>query len=196
MSKHEFKEIENVEMAKKLLENGTPMYVFDLETTGLSSETDRILSFSSIKMRKQNGLLKEEDRLDIFIDPGFKIPDAATAINHIDNKRIKGCPREKEASRIIRSFLGENPFICGYNSIWFDLKFIEAMYQRSFREQFVPSMHLDVWRMAEEKLELPSHKLAHVCEHLGKDSGLKFHNSMDDVIATYRSMEILMEMYN
>ena len=94
MSKHEFKEIENVEMAKKLLENGTPMYVFDLETTGLSSETDRILSFSSIKMRKQNGLLKEEDRLDIFIDPGFKIPDAATAINHIDNKRIKGCPRE------------------------------------------------------------------------------------------------------
>ena len=173
MSKHEFKEIENVEMAKKLLENGTPMYVFDLETTGLSSETDRILSFSSIKMRKQNGLLKEED-----------------------NKRIKGCPREKEASRIIRSFLGENPFICGYNSIWFDLKFIEAMYQRSFREQFVPSMHLDVWRMAEEKLELPSHKLAHVCEHLCKDSGLKFHNSMDDVIATYRSMEILMEMYN
>ena len=50
--------------------------------------------------------------------------------------------------------------------------------------------------MAEEKLELPSHKLVHVCEHLGKDSGLKFHNSMDDVIATYRLMEILMELYN
>ena len=55
-----YREAETVKRALDLLEAGTPMCVFDLETTGLNRVTDRILSCSALKVVKEGGVLVEK----------------------------------------------------------------------------------------------------------------------------------------
>ena len=179
----------------KRMQEGAPLVVFDLETTGLKKEVDRILSFSAIKLVKTNDGFKEIDRIDQFIDPEMDIPEEVTEINHISAETVAGCPTEEEAAVIIRKFFGDDPLVAGYNSVSFDEGFVNAMYLRVFGEPFTPVAHLDVYRMAKEKLDLPKHKLFMVAHELGADVGIEFHNSIDDVIATFRCMVVLLDMY-
>lgn len=184
-----------VDEVMKRMQEGAPLVVFDLETTGLKKEIDRILSFSAMKLIKTEDGFKEIDRIDQFIDPEMDIPENVTEINHISAETVAGCPTEDEAAVIIRRFFGENPIVAGYNSRSFDEGFVNAMYLRIFGETFMPAVHLDVYLMAKEKLNLPKHKLFMVAHELGADVGIEFHNSIDDVIATFRCMVVLLDMY-
>ena len=181
--------------AKGLLTAGTPMIVFDLETTGIKSKTDRILSFSAIKVILENGVGKIQDSVDLFINPGFHIPNEITEITGISDDTVKDCPAEDEAVNTIKNFFGAKPFIAGYNSVSFDEKFINQMYMRTLGMPFKPLFHLDVMMMGKEKVALKSYKLCNLAKELGADIGLTFHHSMDDVIATYRCYDILRTEY-
>lgn len=186
---------DTVKEAMKRFQAGEEMILFDLETTGLNKNTDRILSFSALKIRMIDGALAITDQIDYFINPGIDIPEEVTTINHISAETVAGCPDEYEAAPVIREYFGENPFVGGYNSVGFDEGFINAMYNRVFGENFTPSHHLDVYLMAKEKLDMPKHKLYMVAHELGADIGIEFHNSLDDCIATFRSMQILLDRY-
>lgn len=177
------------------LSKGIPVVVFDLETTGLSSVTDRILSCSAIKLVYENQNLKEIDRMDVFINPGFQIPQEATDINGITNEMLKDAPRENKAIKEIMKFFGDKPLVAGYNSTKFDEKFMNAMYLRAWGDEFKPLFHLDVFQMAKEKVMSTSHSLEDIANKLGADIGLTFHRSMDDVIATTRIFKILYPHY-
>ena len=106
-----YREAETVKRALDLLEAGTPMCVFDLETTGLNRVTDRILSCSALKVVKEGGVLVEKERMDIFLNPGFPIPKAASDINHITDEVVAGCELEDTAAYKIRQFFGEKPLV-------------------------------------------------------------------------------------
>lgn len=186
---------EDVLNAIDLLKAGAPMVVFDLETTGLKTEVDRILSFSAAKIKVREGVPEIEDEIDLFINPGFHIPEEASAKNHILDEDVADCPREDEAIITIRKFLGERPFLCGYNSKNFDEKFMKAMYKRCLGEEFQPYFHVDVMQMAKQVCELNSYSLENVAHELGVDGGLTFHKSMDDVMATFRTFDVLKVHY-
>lgn len=185
----------DVQLTHDKLMSGTPMFVFDLETTGLKADRDRILSFSAMKVRYKNGSPTIEESKNIFIDPQFTIPADITRITGISNETVKGCPTEVQAYKQIREFLGETPLLAGYNSVSFDEAFLNNMYLRCAGEFITPEFHLDVMKMAKEKLALPNYKLMTVAHELGADIDVKFHQSMDDVVATYRSFQQLMPMY-
>ena len=185
----------DVETAREKLMSGTPMFVFDLETTGLKADRDRILSFSAVKIRYKEGKPAIEESRNIFIDPQFTIPAEIVRITGISNETVKGCPTEDAACAQIREFLGETPLLAGYNSVKFDEAFLNNMYLRCLGEFITPEFHLDVMKMAKEKLALPNYKLQTVAHELGADIDIKFHQSMDDVVATYRSFLQLMPMY-
>lgn len=185
----------DVDKTLNILKSGTPLVVFDLETTGLSAVTDRILSCSAIKLEYKNDTLEEVDRLDLFINPGFKIPEEASKINGITDEMVKNAPRENQAIKEIMKFFGESPLVAGYNSRNFDEKFMNAMYLRAWGDEFRPLFHLDVFQMAKEKLSLNKHTLESVAKELGADIGLEFHTSIDDVIATVRVLKTLYPYY-
>lgn len=186
---------QTIAQGKKLLKAGTPIICFDLETTGLSPVEERVLSFSAIKCRLNNGIFEEIGRKDIFINPERPIPAEVTSINHIDNERVKDCPTEDEAIKEIREFLGDSPFVCGYNSTRFDEAFMKQMYLRTLGEDFKPFLHIDVLLMAREKIQNPSHKLSDIAHLLGVDRNLEFHNSLDDVLATFWIFQMLLKEY-
>ena len=195
MRKSNYDLSQDIAQGKALLEAGTPIICFDLETTGLSPVEERILSFSAIKAQYRHGIFVEIDRKNIFINPERQIPAAVTSINHIDNEMVKDCPTEDVAVKEIADFFGTTPFVCGYNSTRFDEAFIKQMYLRTTGEEFKPLLHLDVLQMAREKVDNPSHKLSDIAHVMGVDGNLEFHNSIDDVIATFRIFQMLLREY-
>ena len=70
-----------------------PLVVFDLETTGLMIELDRIIEIALIKLFPDG---KEPFRLAQRFDPGIKIPVESIAIHGITNADLVGKPRFHE----------------------------------------------------------------------------------------------------
>ncbi|MFA5236138.1 MAG: PHP domain-containing protein, partial [Bacilli bacterium] len=80
---------------------------FDLETTGLSIEDDRIIEFGAVKIQK--GLVVST--LDILIDPGIKLGKKTVEITNITDAMLKGQPRIEEALPRIMAFIGNDILI-------------------------------------------------------------------------------------
>lgn len=192
----------SVTQAKKMLDEGKTMVVYDTETTGLNKQTDRILSFSAIKICADGDSFKELERKDIFINPEMHIPETVTAINHIDDLKVAGCPTEKECAKEIIDFLNSADIVAGYNQVSFDDCFINNMSKRVLKRNWEANAEIDVMNIAKAKLkkgasgEVVNHKLATVAEYLNAGEGLTFHNSIDDVIATARVFWKLKDMFS
>ena len=172
-----------------------PIIFFDIETTGLNRQFDRIISFSAVKCIVRDGKLMETGRFNQFINPGFSIPASASAVSHITDETVKDAPHEKDAFRNIHNFLGDEPLLCGYNSVSFDEKFVNSMYLRQSGKPFTPVHHTDVMKMAKEQLQLKKYNLSEVAHEMGCDRGIFFHTSIDDVIATRRVFVLLLPYY-
>lgn len=187
---------EAVKNAMSLARVGTPLVVFDLETTGLGKKSDRILSFSAIKAVWKSLRFEEVDRMDVFINPEFHIPKEVTEINHITDEMVAGCKTEEEVIPEILSFIGDNSILCGYNSHSFDIPFLANAALRAAGEDLEMAAELDVMYLAKEKCNFSSYKLEDVASELGCNIGLTFHRSMDDVIATLRVLNVLLIEYD
>ena len=184
--------------AKVLLEElnkGRELIVFDLETTGLKKLTDRILSFSAVKVTYDGVSFREVDRINQFINPEMLIPKEVSDINGITNEMVQDKPTEDVAAVTIRNFIGEKALISGYNSTGFDEGFMNSMYQRVFGEDFTYDLHIDAFPMAKELLDCEKYKLSMVAAKYGLNKGLTFHQSMDDVIATTRVLQLSLGVY-
>lgn len=169
---------------------------FDLETTGLSRKTDRILSFSAIKTKYgKDKMFHETDRMNLFINPGFHIPEKITEINHISDETVKNAPKEEEAFPAILDFIGDLP-IGGYNSDTFDVPFLNNALNRVLGVSLTNKAYFDVMKITKEVLRLDSYKLENVTQVCEQSKGLEFHNSIDDVIATCRIINLIMFHYN
>ena len=189
--------IETVSEVIKLAEDGANVIFFDLETTGLSKKTDRILSFSAIKTKYKDGRFEESDRMNVFINPGFHISDEVSAINHITDETVANCEEEDEVVYDIIRFIGDDPVLCGYNSDSFDVPFLQSTYERAAGIDLAYAKTLDVFCMVKDCFDFNDYKLSSVSHELGCDIGLEFHNSIDDVIATIRVCNfILSEIRN
>lgn len=153
-----------VEDNKLVLKTSNPniFIVLDTETTGLSELKDRVVQFSAIKYKVENGKLIEIDRLDTYInqseydenkiipgrngDPDITFKD----LTGITNEMLSSAPSEEEALEIISNFLGEDPIFICYNTP-FDYKFLCQMYIRHGKELVVdPNKKLDVLVMAKD----------------------------------------------
>lgn len=176
---------------------GKEVIAFDLETTGLSSEKDKILQISAIKGTIHNGTIPDPVCMDQFIDPEIDIPEKITEINHISNETVNGCPTIEEFFPTLLEFFGNTPNVVGYNSS-FDVRFMNANYERISGERFVPNEHLDVYEYVKDVVETVSkkenaaagiaqgrpenRKLSTIASYYGMDAN--FHNALDDINAT------------
>lgn len=187
---------------------GKEVIAFDLETTGLSSENDKILQISALKGIMRNGMITDEICMDQFIDPEMDIPQRITDINHISNETVAGCPTIEEFFPTLLEFFGNTPNVIGYNSK-FDVRFLNSNYERISGERFVPGEHLDVFEYVKDVVETASkkendaagikggrpenRKLSTVASYYGLDAN--FHNSLDDVRATIFLLNKIKEDY-
>ena len=103
-----------------------PLAIFDLETTGISPERDRIVEISVVKGLPGGGVETKTRR----VNPGIPIPKAATAVHGITDADVAGEPFFRQLAKGLAQLL-EGCDLCGYNIRRFDLPFLNAEFQRA-----------------------------------------------------------------
>ncbi len=173
---------------------GKTVFVFDTETTGLSTESANVVQFSAAKATVTNGVLVKTGELDLYIKyPGMHMPPEVSEINGITDELLEEKGVEpKKAFEMISSFLGDNPYLIAYN-IPFDAKFMTKFYFVYGNKNFEYT-GLDALAMVRNKLPKP-HKLINACEYYGIAEKYAFHNSMEDVCATMEVFNHLVKDY-
>lgn len=97
---------------------------FDLETTGLDSENDRIIEIGACIIRE--GQICET--YSTFVDPEMPISAKITDITGISPEMVVGAPKEKEAVEEFLKFCGGLPLVAHNAS--FDIGFIRSACMR------------------------------------------------------------------
>ena len=97
---------------------------FDLETTGLSSRTDRIIEIGAVLMK--NG--QEIDRFQTFVDPEQKLEKKIIDLTGITDDMLVGAPKIEEVLPKFLEFVGDRVLVA--HNADFDTGFIRAECQR------------------------------------------------------------------
>ncbi len=103
-----------------------PLAFIKVQTTGLSSTSDRIIELSITRV-DPDGQVKNGTRL---INPEMPIPAEATALNGITDDMVKNEPKFKEIAANMSKFLEGCDFV-GFNISHFDLKFLSEEFNRA-----------------------------------------------------------------
>jgi len=134
--------------------------VFDLETTGINQQTDDIIEISAIKV--QGHEITEE--FSTLVNPGRRIPKAATAVNGITDEMVADAPDIEAAMEAFLNFIGYAVLV-GHNIHTFDTNFVYDAAWNCFGRE-VKNDYIDTLYMARKCLpQLSHHKLTDVAEH-------------------------------
>ncbi len=103
-----------------------PLVLLDLETTGLSVVSDRIVELALIRVSPQGDVLERVRRFN----PGIPIPPEATAIHGITDEDVAGEPPFAARARSLVELM-EPCDLGGFNLRRFDLPLLLAEFKRA-----------------------------------------------------------------
>lgn len=165
-----------------------PIIVFDLETTGLNVEQDRIIEIGALKINPTG----DNELFQSYINPNMDIPLIVTEITGIDNEKVKGEPTFKEIADEFYEFIKDCD-LCGYNSNRFDIPLLIAEFKRSVIKFNLDNRALiDVCYIfkSKERRNL-SNALKFYCDEDLKNS----HSAMGDLQATWKILQEQIRRY-
>ncbi len=148
------------------------MVVFDLETTGLSNRTCKIIEIGAVKIKGGEVI----DKMDIFVDPECPISEEITQLTSITDEMVSGAPKEREAVRQFLDFAG-GAMLIAHNAS-FDVGFIRVACERQgfdFDNPFLDTVGLSHY----VNPELKSHRLDALVKHYGIGD-FNHHRASDD----------------
>ena len=148
------------------------MVVFDIETTGLSNRTCKIIEIGAVKIKDGEVI----DKFNIFVDPETPIPEEITRLTSITDEDVKGAPKEREALEQFLSFAGDSLLIA--HNANFDIGFIRVAAER--QEMPFNNSYLDTVGLSRYvNPELKNHKLDTIVEYY-KIGEFHHHRASDD----------------
>lgn len=109
----------------KLIKLEKPLVIFDLETTGLSVNFDRILEIAYLKIRPDGEVLKG----DLLLNPEMKIPAEASAVHGITDEKVKDQPTFKDKAEELWEIFKDSHY-SGFNVFGFDLPILKREFLR------------------------------------------------------------------
>jgi len=139
---------------------------FDLETTGLSPKSDRVIEIGAVRFGPD---LAERDRIELLVDPGQPIPLAVQRLTGITERDVQGAPSPEEAMAVFADYC-DGARLVAHGGL-FDMAFCAALLPRAFANRAVFDT-LDLARIllpvaASHSLPLLSAQLdiVHDCPH-------------------------------
>lgn len=102
-----------------------PLIFFDLETTGTSTEHDRIIQIPTHRI-DPDGTVENKTRL---INPGIPIPPEATAVHGITDEMVQDAPTFKQIAKGLSEYFDGCDF-AGYNSNSFEFPMLIQEFHR------------------------------------------------------------------
>ena len=154
---------------------GPDFVAFDLETTGLSPKSDRIIEIAAVRFSRD---LRVVDRLELLVDPGVPVPLAVQRLTGLADADVSGAPSGVEGAAQLADFC-EGARLVAHGAA-FDLAFCAALVPGAFAGRTV----LDTLELARILLPLaPSHSLPLLCTALDIEH-LRPHRADSDADAT------------
>lgn len=166
----------------------SPLAVFDLETTGVNTSTDRIVEISIHKIMP-NG--KTETRTHR-VNPCIPIPAKTTAIHGITDADIADEPKFEDLAPNLYIFLNDCD-LAGFNSNRFDVPVLVEEFHRAGYDFDVTDRNLidiqNIFHKKEPRTLVAAYKF-----YCGKDL-TNAHSAEADTLATYEILEAQLEKY-
>lgn len=137
---------------------------FDTETTGLDTNTDRVVEFGAVTHRVGG----EPAIRHHYIDPGVPIPEEASKVHGITGATVFGCPTFGQVADMLARCLSTG-MLLGYNASDYDTKILNAEFARAGHPfRIDPARVLDPlvfvrWHLRGKK----GRRLGEMCEHFG-----------------------------
>ena len=151
--------------------------VFDLETTGLDPNNDRIVEIGAVRISQ--GI--KVSTFHTFIDPEMRIPDQAFAVNKITEDLLDDAPLIQD---VIGQFVDycHDAIVVGQNAIHFDIPFIKR--EAKANGYLFENRALDTKDMARQlNPGAKSYSLATLCKEY-KVVNNQAHRALSDALAT------------
>ena len=161
------------------------MIVFDLETTGLSNRTCKIIEIGAVKIKGG----KIIDTFDTFVDPECEISEEITKLTSITNDMVKGAPKEREALEMFFDFAGDRLLIA--HNANFDVGFIRVAAERQnmpFTNNYLDTVGLSKY----VNPELNKHKLDIIAKHYNLPE-FHHHRASDDATILAEIFFVMLE---
>jgi len=134
--------------------------IFDLETTGLSTDKDAVVEISALKVISG----EVADEYSTLVNPGMHIPSIASSINGITDDMVHDAPSMEEALKGFIEFIGDLDLV-GHNIYRFDMKFIQRDSERYFGKTLNNGV-IDTLQLSRKYLpKLCSHSLGALANH-------------------------------
>lgn len=162
--------------------------VFDIETTGLNSHTNKIIEIGAVKIKAGRII----DRYSQLINPGISIPHHITEITSITNEQVANQPKIDEVIGKFVDFIGDAVLVA--HNAPFDMGFIKRDIKEYLNIDLENSV-IDTLQMARDLF--PDFKKYGLGD-LNKSLGLaleKHHRAVDDSQATANMFIIFLEKY-
>jgi len=153
----------------------TEFICLDVEATGLSKETDRVIEVAAALFTQE----KICDEFESLINPSCPIPPESQAIHNISDSMVQGKPFIQEILPQLHAFVG-NRIIIGHG-IQFDIDMLNKEAERSgLTLRFGEHGTIDTLRLARLYGESPSNSLVVLRQHFNIESE-GAHRALSDV---------------
>jgi DNA polymerase-3 subunit epsilon len=165
-----------------------PLVILDLETTGVSIASDRIVEISAMKVVAGGA----EEWLTMRLNPGIPISPEATRIHGITDADVANEPHFKDVAKRIASFL-EGCDLAGFNSMKFDIPILCEEFLR-VNVDFDPARHryVDVQVIFHKKEQRTlSAAFKFYCDRELENA----HSARADAAATYEILKAQLDRY-
>ncbi|MCQ2516641.1 MAG: topoisomerase DNA-binding C4 zinc finger domain-containing protein [Saccharofermentans sp.] len=175
----------SITTGKSLNKYLTDYVVFDLETTGLSTEIEDVIEVSAIKV--VNGEIVDE--FSTLVNPQRPIPKVASEVNNITDSMVKDAMPFDVVLKDFIGFIG-NMTLVGHNIERFDLQFIYRDCMRYFGKT-LGNDYVDTLKLARSyRPDLKSRSLGVLAELYGI-STLGAHRALADCKMNQKVYECL-----
>ena len=166
-----------------------PIIYFDAETTGVDTETDRIVELACIKYNIDG----TQEEKTIIVNPGIPIPLGASEVHGITDEIVKDKPLFKQYAQSIRDWF-EDCDLAGFNSDNFDIPLLSAEFERAGLKGI--NWNPNLFDIIKLYRKLYPNTLSEVYKRLTGKELEGAHGALADIKGTKEVADILIEVLN